>query len=242
MTEVYAGALLFPAELGPDAVRRYRDWAAELPDEVELGGPLPAPAADPGRPGAASRPAAADDRRGVDRRPGRPASGCSRRCASSASRSWTPSRRSGRRAEPDPHGPRAAGPRPRRRCADPRAPRRGDRGVLRGRRAGGRLAAGARPSCASSAARSGGPPTTPGRSRTSTPSSSCSRSAWSMGPGGRPGDPRADRPVRSGWRRGRPRAGTSTSSSAAPTWRRSSPAETAERLARGEAPTGIPTA
>ena len=34
MTDVYAGALLFPAELGPDAVRRYRDWAAELPDEA----------------------------------------------------------------------------------------------------------------------------------------------------------------------------------------------------------------
>jgi hypothetical protein len=34
IAEIYAGALLFPAELGADAVRAYRDWAATLPDEV----------------------------------------------------------------------------------------------------------------------------------------------------------------------------------------------------------------
>ena len=34
MTDVYAGALLFPAKLVSDAVRRYRDWAAKLPDEA----------------------------------------------------------------------------------------------------------------------------------------------------------------------------------------------------------------
>jgi FAD/FMN-containing dehydrogenase len=33
-SEVYAGALLFPAELGGDGVRAYRDWAASVPDEV----------------------------------------------------------------------------------------------------------------------------------------------------------------------------------------------------------------
>jgi hypothetical protein len=32
--EIYAGALVFPAEVGADAVRTYRDWAANLPDEV----------------------------------------------------------------------------------------------------------------------------------------------------------------------------------------------------------------
>jgi FAD binding domain len=32
--EVYAGALLFPAEVGAEAVRAYRDWAAGVPDEV----------------------------------------------------------------------------------------------------------------------------------------------------------------------------------------------------------------
>jgi FAD binding domain-containing protein len=32
--EIYAGALLFPAEVGADAVRAYRDWAATAPDEV----------------------------------------------------------------------------------------------------------------------------------------------------------------------------------------------------------------
>jgi hypothetical protein len=32
--EAYAGALLFPAELGADALRAYREWAASVPDEV----------------------------------------------------------------------------------------------------------------------------------------------------------------------------------------------------------------
>ncbi len=34
IAEVYAGELLLPAEIGPDAIRAYRDWAAEVPDEV----------------------------------------------------------------------------------------------------------------------------------------------------------------------------------------------------------------
>ena len=34
ISEAYAGALIFPAELGAEAVRAYRDWAAALPDEV----------------------------------------------------------------------------------------------------------------------------------------------------------------------------------------------------------------
>jgi hypothetical protein len=34
IAEVYAGALLFPAEVGVDGVRRYRDWAATAPEEV----------------------------------------------------------------------------------------------------------------------------------------------------------------------------------------------------------------
>jgi hypothetical protein len=34
VSEVYAGALIFPAELGAEAVRAYRDWAAAVPDEV----------------------------------------------------------------------------------------------------------------------------------------------------------------------------------------------------------------
>jgi FAD binding domain len=32
--EIYAGALLFPAEVGAAAVRAYRDWAAGVPDEI----------------------------------------------------------------------------------------------------------------------------------------------------------------------------------------------------------------
>jgi FAD binding domain len=34
VSELYAGALLFPAEVGADAVRRYRDWTATAPEEV----------------------------------------------------------------------------------------------------------------------------------------------------------------------------------------------------------------
>jgi hypothetical protein len=34
IAEVYAGALVFPAEVGAEAVRAYRDWAEGVPDEV----------------------------------------------------------------------------------------------------------------------------------------------------------------------------------------------------------------
>ena len=34
VSELYAGALIFPAELGAEAIRGYRDWAAGVPDEV----------------------------------------------------------------------------------------------------------------------------------------------------------------------------------------------------------------
>lgn len=34
IAEVYAGALLFPAEVGADGVRAYRDWIAGVPDEA----------------------------------------------------------------------------------------------------------------------------------------------------------------------------------------------------------------
>jgi FAD binding domain len=34
IAELYAGALVFPAEVGAAAVRAYRDWAATVPDEV----------------------------------------------------------------------------------------------------------------------------------------------------------------------------------------------------------------
>jgi hypothetical protein len=34
IAEIYAGALLFPAELGGDAVRAYREWAAGVSDDV----------------------------------------------------------------------------------------------------------------------------------------------------------------------------------------------------------------
>jgi FAD binding domain len=34
VAEVFGGILIFPAELGADAVRGYRDWAADAPDEI----------------------------------------------------------------------------------------------------------------------------------------------------------------------------------------------------------------
>jgi FAD binding domain-containing protein len=34
IAEIYAGALIFPAAVGAEAVRTYRDWAASMPDEV----------------------------------------------------------------------------------------------------------------------------------------------------------------------------------------------------------------
>jgi FAD/FMN-containing dehydrogenase len=34
IADVYAGALLFPAEVGADGIRAYREWAAGAPDEV----------------------------------------------------------------------------------------------------------------------------------------------------------------------------------------------------------------
>ena len=34
IAEVYAGSLLFPAEVGAEAVRAYREWASGVPDEV----------------------------------------------------------------------------------------------------------------------------------------------------------------------------------------------------------------
>ena len=34
IAELYAGALILPAELGADALRAYRDWVASVPDEV----------------------------------------------------------------------------------------------------------------------------------------------------------------------------------------------------------------
>jgi len=34
IAELYAGTMIFPAELGAEAIRAYRDWAAQVPDEV----------------------------------------------------------------------------------------------------------------------------------------------------------------------------------------------------------------
>jgi hypothetical protein len=34
VAELYAGTMIFPAEVGADAIRAYRDWAADVPDDV----------------------------------------------------------------------------------------------------------------------------------------------------------------------------------------------------------------
>jgi hypothetical protein len=34
LTDLYAGTMIFPAELGAEAIRAYREWAAGVPDEV----------------------------------------------------------------------------------------------------------------------------------------------------------------------------------------------------------------
>ena len=43
IAELYAGALLFPAEVGADAIRAYRDWVADGARRGHLDRPLPAP-------------------------------------------------------------------------------------------------------------------------------------------------------------------------------------------------------
>ena len=171
IAEVYGGALVYPAEVGPTAVRAYRDWTADGRRGGDLDRPLPAPAAAPRRPRAAARQAAADDRRRLHRRPGR---------GRAADRPAARARRAdhghvrpdaGRRAEQDPHGSRAAGSRARPSRADPRAPRRGDRGLLRRRRPAGRLAAAARRAPPRRRRARRGRPRTAGRSTISTRSS-----------------------------------------------------------------------
>jgi FAD/FMN-containing dehydrogenase len=92
ISEAYAGALIFPAELGAEAVRAYRDWAAALPDEVTSRGRFlrPPPMPDVPEP-LRDRPlwtvtaACLGSREEGERRVAR--------YATSASRSWTPSTR-----------------------------------------------------------------------------------------------------------------------------------------------------
>jgi len=43
ISELYAGMLIFPAELGADALRAWRDWAATVPDDVTSVGRLLTP-------------------------------------------------------------------------------------------------------------------------------------------------------------------------------------------------------
>ena len=111
IAEIYAGALLFPAEVGAEAVRAYRDWAATVSGRRHLGGPLRHPAADPRRARAAARHAAADDRRRLHRHPGGGRSGV--RAAARDRRDDHGHLRpdAGRRPLPDPHGPREPGAR-----------------------------------------------------------------------------------------------------------------------------------
>ena len=88
IAEVYAGELILPAEIGPDAFRTYRDWAAEAPDEVTSIVRLLRPPPLPDVPEALrDRPLITIGVCSIGDRAG--ARGSSRRCARSASRSWT---------------------------------------------------------------------------------------------------------------------------------------------------------
>ena len=68
IADAYAGALVFPAELGVDAIRAYRDWTETVSDDITSVDPLPPPAGRSRRAGADARPGAADDRCRLHRR------------------------------------------------------------------------------------------------------------------------------------------------------------------------------
>ena len=140
IADIYAGALVFPAELGADAVRAYRDWAAAVPDEVTsiVRFLRPPPLPDVPEP-IRDRPlltidAACIGYRGGGRARDRPAARARR--ADPGHLRPDPDRG----AEPDPHGPRAAGPGDRPSQGDPRACRTRRSTRSSASRSGGRLA------------------------------------------------------------------------------------------------------
>jgi FAD/FMN-containing dehydrogenase len=117
IADIYAGIMIFPAELGAGAFRAYRDWAATAPEEVtsiiRLLRPPPIPdVPEPLR----GKPLITIDA------------------------AFTGGREARRRPLPHPHGPRAAGAGTRPPRPDRRPQRRGDRGLRRQRpRPGDRL-------------------------------------------------------------------------------------------------------
>jgi FAD/FMN-containing dehydrogenase len=140
VAEVYAGVLIFPAEVGADAVRTYRDWAATVSDDVTSVVRFITPPPFPDVPRAFARHAAADDRRRMRRHPEGGGRGI---------RTPEGDRRDDhghvrvdarRRVEPHPHGPRESGAGSRRRGVARRAVRRGDRRLGRHGRSGLELA------------------------------------------------------------------------------------------------------
>ena len=171
VSEAYAGALIFPAELGADAVRAYRDWAATLPDEVTSRGRFlrPPPMPDVPEP-LRDRPLWTVTAACIGSREGRRAPG---RAIARARRAdhghLRPDPR--RRPEPDQHGSRAADPGAGPSSGAARAARRGDRRSGRRRRSRRGLAAAVDRARSRSAARSVAPPRAAGHCRSSTPSS-----------------------------------------------------------------------
>ena len=134
IAEIYAGALLFPAEVGADAVRAYRDWAASAPDEVTSVVRFLTPPPIPDVP---------EPIRGV---PLLTIDGACIGTKEEGEAAFAPLRELGepimdtfewmpaRGPQPDPHGPREPGPRGRRRRPGQGAERRGDRRLRRRRR------------------------------------------------------------------------------------------------------------
>ena len=155
IAEAFAGALVFPAEVGAEAVRTYRDWAATAPDEftsrVRFLRPPPLPdVPEPLR----DKPLLTIDGAFVgDLDQGDELIAPLREIGEPIMDTFA--RMPVVRAGSHPHGPRAAGPRPRPRVAGPRALERGDRRLLRAGRAPGGVAFAARR--ARSARRRAGP-------------------------------------------------------------------------------------
>ena len=171
VSEAYAGALIFPAELGAEAVRAYRDWAAAVPDEVTSRGRFLRPPPMPDVPEPLRDRPLLDGHRRLHRlaRGGRAQIAPLRDLGEPIMDTFDQIPAAGlSRINMDPEPPIPALGHHR---LIARASRRSDRGPRRGRRPRGGLAAAAGRARPRWAARSDGPPRTAGRCRSSTRSS-----------------------------------------------------------------------
>ena len=176
--EIYAGALVFPAEVGADAVRAYRDWAAGVPDEVTsvVRFVTPPPIPDVPEP-IRGRPLLTIDGACIgDQAEGEAMFAPLREIGETIMDTFGQMPAAGLcRIHMDPENP-VPGVGEGTACSTT-SPTRRSTPSSRVAGPGLGLAAAAQPSCATSAARSAGRPRTAAPSRSSTPTSSCSASA-----------------------------------------------------------------